>query len=110
MSLPGTLPFKQLHLFDTENKPEPQWVLAHILACFLAYVLWKTLHQITKTAGLGDEPRRIFEELGEISLVDVVLPTRKGITIRRRCIRKPTGHQAILLARLGLNLPGQIES
>ncbi len=84
-------------------------VLAHILVCFLAYVLWKTLHQIAQAAGLGDEPRRIFEELGKISLVDVVLPTRTGPEIRRRCVRRPTDHQAILLDRLSLTLPRQIK-
>jgi len=85
-------------------------VQAHILVCFLAYVLWKTLHQMTQAAGLGDEPRRIFEELGKISLVDVVLPTRqKKVEIRRRCIARPTDHQAILLDRLGLNLPRQLK-
>ena len=83
---------------------------AHILVCFLAYVLWKTLHQMTQAAGLGDEPRRVFEELGKISLVDVVLPTRqKGVEIRRRCVARPTDHQAILLDRLGLNLPRQLK-
>jgi len=53
-------------------------------------------------ARVGDEPRRIFEELGEISLVDVVLPTRqKKVEIRRRCISHPTDHQVILLDQLG---------
>ena len=33
---------------------------------------------MVQAAGLGDELRRIFEELGKISLVDVVLPTRGG--------------------------------
>ena len=56
-------------------------------------------------AGLGHEPRRVFEELGKIQLVDVVLPTRQGTEIRRRCITQPTDHQAILLAHLRLNLP-----
>ena len=65
---------------------------------------------MTKAAGLGDEPRRIFEELGKISLVDVVLPTRDGPEIRRRCVRHPTEHQAILLDRLSLKLPRQIKS
>jgi hypothetical protein len=64
---------------------------------------------MTRSAGLGDEPRRVFDELGTISLVDVVLPTRKGVDIRRRCVRKPTEHQAILLSRLGLSIPGQIK-
>jgi transposase len=31
-------------------------VLAHIPVCFLAYVLWKTLAQWMRRAGLGDAP------------------------------------------------------
>lgn len=86
-------------------------VESHILVCFLAYVLWKTLHKMTQAAGLGDEPRRVFEELGRISLVDVVMPTRAPRTeIRRRCVARPSEHQAILLDRLGLRLPNQIQS
>jgi transposase len=80
-------------------------VLAHILVCFLAYVLWKTLAQRCRQAGLGDEPRRVLQELGKIQLVDVVLPTRRGPEIRHRCVTQPTDHQAILLAHLKLNLP-----
>jgi len=65
---------------------------------------------MTQAAGLGDEPRRIFEELGRIALVDVVLPTRqKKVEIRRRCVSRPTDHQAILLDRLGLRLPRQLK-
>ena len=99
----------------SDLKVRPIWhqkedrVLAHILVCFLAYVLWKTLSQMTRSAGLGNEPRRVFDELGTISLVDVILPTRKGVDIRRRCVRKPTEHQAILLSRLGLFIPSQIK-
>jgi hypothetical protein len=104
----------RIHKSDLRVRPvwhqKEDRVEAHILVCFLAYVLWKTLHPMAKAAGLGDEPRRIFDELGEISLVDVVLPTRKGPEIRRRCIRRPTDHQAILLDRLGLTLPRQIKS
>ena len=82
-------------------------VLAHILVCFLAYVLWKTLHQMVQATGLGDEPRRVLDELNKIAMVDVVLPTRVGIDIRRRCVAQPTEHQAILLHQLGLRLPQQ---
>jgi transposase len=82
-------------------------VLAHILVCFLAYVLWKTLSQMVRAAGLGDEPRRVLDELSKIQMVDVVLPTRTGIEIRRRCVAQPTEHQAILLHKLGLHLPRQ---
>jgi hypothetical protein len=80
-------------------------VLAHILVCFLAYVLWKTLSQRCQRAGLGHEPRRVFEELSKIQLVDVVLPTRQGTEIRQRCITQPTDHQAILLTHLHIHLP-----
>ena len=103
-------------IHKSDLKIRPVWhqkedrVLAHIFVCFLAYVLWKTLFQMTQAAGLGDEPRRIFDELGTISLVDVILPTRNGVNIRRRCVRKPTEHQAILLSRLGLTIPSQLTS
>ena len=104
----------RIHKSDLRVRPvwhqKEDRVLAHILVCFLAYVLWKTLHQMAKAGGLGDEPRRIFEELGKISLVDVVLPTRAGPEIRRRCVRRPTDYQAILLDRLSLTLPRQVTS
>lgn len=85
-------------------------VLAHILVCFLAYVLWKTLAQMCRHAGLGDEPRRVFDEFGELRMMDVILPTSEGIELRRRCISRPNEHQAILLQRLGLNLPRSLET
>jgi len=84
-------------------------VQAHILVCFLTYVLWKTLAAGCRQAGLGDEPRQIFESLSEIALVEVALPTRSGTTIRKRCISQPTEHQQILLQRLGLKLPTALE-
>ena len=84
-------------------------VEAHILVCFLAYVLWKTLAQRCQRAGLGDEPRKVLDELKAIQLVDVVLPTKKGVELRRRCVSRPTQHQAILLQRLGLRLPSNLK-
>jgi len=58
-------------------------------------------------AGLSDEPRRVLEKLKELRIVDVVMPTREGIEIRRRCITKPSAHQEILLHQLGLQLPSK---
>jgi transposase len=84
-------------------------VHAHILVCFLTYVVWKTLAQMCRQAGLGDEPRKVFAQLHQIQIVDVVLPTRLGVEIRKRCISHPTEHQAILLQRLGLQLPATLE-
>ncbi len=84
-------------------------VHAHILVCFLTYVVWKTLAQMCRQAGLGDEPRKVFEQLHQIQIVDVVLPTCSGVEIRKRCISRPTEHQNILLQRLGLQLPTAFE-
>ena len=85
-------------------------VRAHILVCFLAYVLWKFLGQLCQRAGLGDEPRRVLAELSELRVVDVVLPTRDGHEIRTRCITQPSDHQRILLQRLNLHLPSHLHS
>ena len=57
---------------------------------------------------LGDEGRRVLDELARIKLVDVVVPTRNGTQIRRRCVTRPDEHQAILLQRLGLHLPSSL--
>lgn len=95
----------------SDLKIRPIWhqkeerVLAHIFVCFVAYVLWKTLGQLCVKAGLGNEPRRVLSELSELRMLDVVLPTREGIDLRRRCLSTPTEHQQILLDRLGLELP-----
>jgi transposase len=80
-------------------------VKAHLLVCFLAFVLWKTLGQLCHKAGLGDEPRRVLDELAQIMLVDVAVDTTAGVTIRKRCVAQPTTQQAILLQRLKMQLP-----
>ncbi len=84
-------------------------VRAHILVCFLAYVLWKMLGQMCKKAGLGDEPRKVFDEIAEIKAVDIAMPTRQGTVIRNRCIAQPTKAQAVLLQMLGLHLPQRMK-
>jgi hypothetical protein len=104
------------HIHKSDLSIRPIWhqketrVLAHILVCFLAYVLWKTLAGLCERAGLGHEPRRVLKELEDIRVVDVVLPTRQGVEIRKRCITKPSGHQAILLQHLGLTLPSRMKT
>ena len=84
-------------------------VKAHILVCFLAYVLWKTLEQWQRRAGLGQSPRTILEELGRIQSTDVVLPTTDGREVRLRCVVRPDQAQACLLDRLGLELPERLK-
>jgi transposase len=83
-------------------------VQAHILVCFLAYVLWKTLEQWQRRAGLGQSPRTILDELKRIQSTDVVLPTDDGRALRLRCVVRPDTAQAALLDRLGLDLPERL--
>lgn len=87
-------------------------VRAHILVCFLAYVLWKTLAQWMKGSGLGDAPRTLIEEFAKIKSGDVVLRARmvdgSHRTIRLRCVTTPDEAQKVLLNRLGLMLPQRL--
>jgi transposase len=85
-------------------------VQAHILVCFLGYVLWKTLEQWQRRAGLGNSPRVLLDELATIQSTDVVLPLAEvpGREMRIRCVVRPDKAQAVLLDRLGLRLPERL--
>jgi transposase len=100
---------------------KPERVKAHILVCFLAYVLWTTLGQWMHRAGLGDAPRTLLLELAKIKSGDVVLPARRPADprsgdqasppdrlIRLRCVTAPDEAQQVLLHRLGLTLPQRL--
>ncbi len=84
-------------------------VKAHILVCFLAYALWKTLAGWMKNARLGDAPRTLLEELAKLKSGDVTLTARSPANghqrrIALRCVTEPDAAQAVLLHRLGLTL------
>jgi transposase len=126
---PGVLWKRYIQLTDAEwafriNKDELEIrpvfhqvagrVKAHILVCFVAYVMWKTLGGWMSRSGLGDAPRTVLEELGRIGSGDVVLPTVRadgsaGATLRVRCVTRPDEHQRVLLTRLGLVLPERLK-
>ena len=94
----------QLNLRPIWHQREDR-VQAHILVCFLAFVLWKTLEMWQSRAGLGNSPRIILEELKRIQSQDVVLPIAAHRQLRLRCVTQPDPAQAILLNRLGISLP-----
>jgi len=104
----------RIHKTDLSIRPiwhqKAERVEAHILICFLAYVLWKTLEQWQQRAGLGNSPRTILEELARIQSTDVVLPLADGSRreLRIRCVVRPDKAQAMLLDRLGLRLPERL--
>jgi transposase len=83
---------------------------AHILVCFLALVLWRTLQQWMHGCGLGDAPRKLLEQMAEVRSLDVVLPTETGTELRLRTVSLPETHLAILLQKLGLPLPNKAKS
>ena len=104
----------RIHKSDLSLRPvwhqKQQRVEAHVLVCFLAYVLWKTLAQWCKQAGLGDEPRKVLDEIAQVALVDVVLATKDGREIVKRCVAQASEHQKLLLHRLKLHLPTHLEA
>ena len=87
-------------------------VQAHILVCFLAYVLWKTLERWQAQAGLGNSPRFVLDQLKDIRSMDVVLPLADNPTqeVKVRCVVRPEPLQSMLLERLGLRLPERLRT
>lgn len=90
-------------------------VKAHILVCFLAYAMWKTLASWMRRSGLGDAPRSLLAELSKIKTADVVLPVmaspdRPPRELHLRCVTEPNPEQQLLLHRLGLRLPKRLGS
>jgi len=100
----------RIHKSDLNLRPirhyDKERVQAHILVCFLAFVLWKCLGQMCRQTGLGNEPRKIVDELKRIKLTEVVLPAKNGIEIKLNCVSKPDPHQQIILEHL--NLPSRL--
>jgi len=88
----------------------PDRAQAHILVCFLALVMWRTLQQWMHGCGLGDAPRKMLEHMAEVRSLDIVLPTPTGTDIRLRTVSRPETHLAILLQKLGLPLPNKPKS
>jgi transposase len=87
-------------------------IKAHILVCFIAYALWKTLQQWQSRAGLGHAPRTVLTEFSRIHAADIVLPLAEasGRELRIRCVVRPEPAQSILLDRLGLTLPQRLKA
>lgn len=102
----------RIHKSDLHIRPiwhrKDDRIKAHIFVCFLSYVLWKALAVKCKKAGLGDEPRRVFEEVKKIGMTDVVLKTKDGNELKIRTVIKPDKPLQILLNRLGLVVPKRL--
>lgn len=102
----------RIHKSDLRIRPiwhqKTERVQAHILVCFLAFVMWKTLQGWQERAGLGSSPRTILEEMARIQSIDVILPLESKQELTLRCVVRPDEAQSTLLARLGLELPRRL--
>lgn len=79
---------------------------AHILVCFLALSMWRTLQQWMKASGLGTAPRKLIEEMREVKSLDILLPARDK-TIRLRVVSTPSKELRVLLQRMKILLPNK---
>lgn len=83
-------------------------VQAHILVCFLALALWRTLEQWMQSKSLGTCARQLVKQIASIKSVDVIVPVRRAAMtteLRLRVVTTPEPATAQLLAHLGLRLP-----
>jgi Transposase DDE domain len=80
---------------------------AHIFVAFLAYCLQVTLKAKLKPLASGLTPRAVLDQLADLQMVDVHLPTtdRRHLILSRHT--EPNADQRLLLARLKLSLPKQ---
>lgn len=82
-------------------------VEAHILVCFLALAMRRTLRLWMRSCGLGTAVEPVLNELKEIHSLDVVLTGARQTEIRLRVVSTPEPHVRPLLHRLGLRLPNR---
>lgn len=80
-------------------------VKAHVLVCFLSLAMWRVLELWMSAKGLGSCARQLLLEMDELRSMDVVVPTKEAGEIRVRVVSKPEKPLAMLLDRLGLELP-----
>ena len=83
-------------------------VQAHLLVCFLALAMWRTLEMWMNGKGLGTCARQLLAEIATVKSLDVVLPVRTstGVTeLRLRTVARPDRRVAELLHHLGVQLP-----
>ena len=87
-----------------------QRVEAHILVCFLALALWRTLEMWMAGKGLGNCSRQLLKEVATVRSMDVLLPVKESASqqttdLRLRVVSRPDRPVAELLTRLGVVLP-----
>lgn len=83
-------------------------VQAHILVCFLALAMWRSLEQWMSAKGLGTSARQLVKEMAGVKSMDVIIPLKRAAEeaqMRLRVVSTPEPELGQLLAHLGLRLP-----
>lgn len=83
---------------------------AHILTCFLALCMRRTLSLWMRESGLGTAPDKLLAEMKEIRSLDLVLTAREGKEIRLRLVGTPEASTRALLHALRLRIPNRPKS
>jgi len=85
-----------------------QRVEAHVLVCFIAYTMYRTLDRLARDGGLDMTARKVLATAAMIKSGDVILPLLDGRELRLRRVSRPDRRQAEVLARLGVHLPERV--
>jgi transposase len=85
-----------------------QRVEAHVLVCFVAYTMYRTLDRLARDGGLDMTARKVLATAAMIKSGDVILPLVDGRELRLRRVSRPDKRQAEVLARLGIHLPERV--
>jgi transposase len=85
-----------------------QRVEAHVLVCFIAYAMYRTLDRLARDGGLDMTARKVLAMVAMIKSGDIILPLVDGRELRLRRVSRPDECQAEVLARLGLCLPERV--
>jgi len=83
-------------------------VKAHVLVCFLAYAMYRTLDGLAKAKSLGITARKVLAALATIKSGDIILPLVDGRELCLRRVSRPDAFQAELLTKIGLELPERV--
>jgi hypothetical protein len=83
-------------------------VEAHVLVCFIAYTMYRTLDRLARDRGLEMTARKVLSTVSMIKSGDVILPLVDGRELRLRRVSRPDRRQAEVLARLDVHLPERV--
>ncbi len=83
-------------------------VEAHVLVCFIAYTMYRTLDRLARDTGLGMSARKVLSTVSMIKSGDVILPLVDGRELRLRRVSRPAKQESEVLARLGVHLPERV--